>query len=165
MSNLNILVVEDEEAIREMLLMALSQGDLNVTAVGSAEEALRILADINVDLLVLDWVLPGISGVELARRLKNDSLYKQLPIILLTARGEEADKIRGLEIGEGFHGQFPAPYLLGNGHNPVLAIPFEQVLYTGNKGIEITVRHIREHIGQFDPVLIIAGIQEFGVFF
>lgn len=99
MSNLNILVVEDEEAIREMLLMALNQGDLNVTAVGSAEEALRILADINVDLLVLDWMLPGISGVELARRLKNDSLYKQLPIILLTARSEEADKIRGLEIG------------------------------------------------------------------
>lgn len=99
MSNLNILVVEDEEAIREMLIMALGQNDLNVTAVASAEQALQILADQEMDLLVLDWMLPGISGVELARRLKNDPHYKQLPIILLTARGEEADKIRGLEIG------------------------------------------------------------------
>ena len=99
MSNLNILVVEDEEAIREMLIMALGQNDLNVTAVASAEQALQTLADKTMDLLVLDWMLPGISGVELARRLKNDPHYKQLPIILLTARGEEADKIRGLEIG------------------------------------------------------------------
>jgi len=99
MSNLNILVVEDEEAIREMLTMALGQNDLNVTAVGSAELALQTLADKAMDLLVLDWMLPGISGVELARRLKNDPHYKQLPIILLTARGEESDKIRGLEIG------------------------------------------------------------------
>jgi two-component system phosphate regulon response regulator PhoB len=99
MSNLNILVVEDEEAIREMLIMALGQNQLNVTAVASAEDALKTLADKTMDLLVLDWMLPGISGVELARRLKNDPHYKQLPIILLTARGEEADKIRGLEIG------------------------------------------------------------------
>ncbi len=99
MSNLNILVVEDEDAIRDMLIMALGQSDLKVSAVASAEEALRILADQNIDLMVLDWMLPGISGVELARRLKNDGTYKQIPIILLTARAEENDKIRGLEIG------------------------------------------------------------------
>ena len=99
MSNLNILVVEDEDAIRDMLIMALGQSDLKVSAVASAEEALQILADQNIDLMVLDWMLPGISGVELARRLKNDGTYKQIPIILLTARAEENDKIRGLEIG------------------------------------------------------------------
>lgn len=99
MSNLNILVVEDEDAIRDMLIMALGQSDLKVTAVASAEEALRILADQDIDLIVLDWMLPGISGVELARRLKNDASYKLIPIILLTARAEENDKIRGLEIG------------------------------------------------------------------
>ena len=99
MSNLNILVVEDEDAIRDMLIMALGQSELKVTAVASAEEALRILADQNIDLIVLDWMLPGISGVELARRLKNDTSYKQIPIILLTARAEESDKVRGLEIG------------------------------------------------------------------
>ncbi len=99
MSNLNILVVEDEEAIREMLILVMEQAQFRVYATASAEEALSVLAENPVDLLVLDWMLPGISGVELARRLKKDPSYKDLPIILLTARGEEEDKIRGLEIG------------------------------------------------------------------
>ena len=99
MTNLNILVVEDEDAIREMLLMVLEQASLNVIAAASAEDALQALAENRVDLLLLDWMLPGMSGVELARRLKREPGYKDLPIILLTARGEEEDKIRGLEIG------------------------------------------------------------------
>ncbi len=99
MSKLNILVVEDEDDIREMLVMVLEQADLQVVAVASAEQALQALAENRVDLLVLDWMLPGISGVELARRLKKEPGYKDLSIILLTARGEEEDKIRGLEIG------------------------------------------------------------------
>lgn len=99
MSSLNVLVVEDEEAIREMLVMVLEQASLQVSAVASAEQALQSLAENRVDMLLLDWMLPGISGVELARRLKKDPGYKDLPIILLTARGEEEDKIRGLEIG------------------------------------------------------------------
>jgi len=100
MSALNILVVEDEDAIREMLVMVLEQASLSVIAVASAEEAQHSLADnTKPDLILLDWMLPGISGVELARRLKQDDLYKELPIILLTARGEEEDKVRGLEIG------------------------------------------------------------------
>ena len=100
MTSLNILVVEDEDAIREMLVMVLEQAGLNVIAVASAEEAQHSLADNAMpDLVLLDWMLPGISGVELARRLKKDDLFKSLPIILLTARGEEEDKVRGLEIG------------------------------------------------------------------
>ncbi|MCQ8183244.1 phosphate regulon transcriptional regulator PhoB [Methylomonas sp. SURF-1] len=99
MSNLNVLVVEDEDAIREMLVMVLEQASFKVLAVASAEQAREGLADNMVDLIVLDWMLPGISGVELARRLKSEPGYKDLPIILLTARGEEEDKIRGLEIG------------------------------------------------------------------
>ena len=100
MTSLNILVVEDEDAIREMLVMVLEQADLSVIAVASAEEAQHSLADNAMpDLVLLDWMLPGISGVDLARRLKKDDLFKSLPIILLTARGEEEDKVRGLEIG------------------------------------------------------------------
>ena len=99
MSNLNVLVVEDEDAIREMLIMVLEQAGFQVSEAASAEQALSELAENRVDLLLLDWMLPGISGVELARRLKRESGYKELPIILLTARGEEEDKIRGLEIG------------------------------------------------------------------
>lgn len=99
MSKLNVLVVEDEEAIREMLVLVLEQAELQVTAVESAEDAQQVLAETMPDILLLDWMLPGVTGVELARRLKKDQSFIDLPIILLTARGEEEDKVRGLEIG------------------------------------------------------------------
>ncbi|WP_198246884.1 phosphate regulon transcriptional regulator PhoB [methane-oxidizing endosymbiont of Gigantopelta aegis] len=94
-----ILLVEDEEAILEMLEMILQQADFSTLSANTAEQAQEILADNTPDLMVLDWMLPGISGVELARRLKKDPTLKKLPIIMLTARGEEDDKVRGLEIG------------------------------------------------------------------
>ena len=99
MSRLNILVVEDEDAIRGMLVMVLEQAGFKALAAADAEEAQKILDDISPDLIMLDWMLPGISGVEWARRLKKEPVYRDLPIILLTARGEEEDKVRGLEIG------------------------------------------------------------------
>jgi two-component system phosphate regulon response regulator PhoB len=99
MPKLKVLVVEDDDAIREMLVMVLEQADFLVVAVPSAENALQALAENTPDLILLDWMLPGISGGELARRLKKDESYSELPIILLTARGEEEDKVRGLEIG------------------------------------------------------------------
>ena len=99
MSSFNILVVEDEDAIREMLVMVLDQANFAYIAATDAEEAQKLLDDKIPDLILLDWMLPGISGVEWARRLKKESVYKDIPIILLTARGEEEDKIRGLEIG------------------------------------------------------------------
>ena len=99
MSKFNILVVEDEEAIREMLMIVLQQSGFEVMAAADAKEAQRVLEQNKTDLILLDWMLPGISGVEWARRLKKESLYRDVPIILLTARGEEEDKVRGLEIG------------------------------------------------------------------
>ncbi len=99
MTDTTILLVEDEEGIREMLEMVLEQADFQVTAVETAEKALNYLADHIPDLLLLDWMLPGISGVELARRIKKDDSLNSIPIILLTARGAEEDKVRGLEIG------------------------------------------------------------------
>ena len=99
MSSFNILVVEDEDAIREMLVMVLDQANFASIAATDAEEAQKLLDDKIPDLILLDWTLPGISGVEWARRLKKESVYKDIPIILLTARGEDEDKIRGLEIG------------------------------------------------------------------
>ncbi len=98
--SLNILIVEDEDAIREMLIMVLKQSNLQVFGVVNAEEALKFLADNPLpDLILLDWMLPGINGIQLAQRLKKDELYQQVPIILLTARGEEEDKIKGLDCG------------------------------------------------------------------
>jgi two-component system phosphate regulon response regulator PhoB len=99
MSRLNILVVEDEDAIRGMLMMVLEQAGFKSVAATDATEAQKILADLSPDLILLDWMLPGISGVEWARRLKKEPIYRDMPIILLTARGEEEDKVRGLEIG------------------------------------------------------------------
>lgn len=97
---LNILVVEDEDAIKDMLAMILEQAGFQVICAENAETAQKWLIDnLSPDLVLLDWMLPGISGVEFAKRLKKDDLYKELPIILLTARGEEEDKIKGFDIG------------------------------------------------------------------
>ncbi|WP_027159661.1 phosphate regulon transcriptional regulator PhoB [Methylobacter luteus] len=99
MSRFKILVVEDEDAIRGMLMMVLEQAGFMSIAAADAEEAQKMLDENLPDLILLDWMLPGISGVEWARRLKKDQTNRELPIILLTARGEEEDKVRGLEIG------------------------------------------------------------------
>lgn len=99
MSLFKLLVVEDEDAIRGMLSMVLQQAGFEVLAAGDTEKAQKMLAQSQPDLLLLDWMLPGMSGVEWARRLKKDPEHRDLPIILLTARGEEEDKVRGLEIG------------------------------------------------------------------
>jgi two-component system phosphate regulon response regulator PhoB len=99
MSSFNILVVEDEDAIRGMLMMVLEQANFLPVAAADAEEAQKALDDNLPDLILLDWMLPGISGVEWARRLKKEPIYRDIPLILLTARGEEEDKVRGLEIG------------------------------------------------------------------
>ena len=98
MSSFTVLIVEDEDAIREMLVMVLDQSSFVSIEAADAEEAQKLLDDKIPDLILLDWMLPGISGVEWARRLKKEPVYKDIPIILLTARGEEEDKIRGLEI-------------------------------------------------------------------
>lgn len=99
MTKLTILIVEDEDAIRAMLVMVLEQAGFTAIAAADAEDAQKILHDNLPDLILLDWMLPGISGAEWARRLKKESMYRELPIILLTARGEEEDKVKGLEIG------------------------------------------------------------------
>ncbi|MEI7840010.1 MAG: phosphate regulon transcriptional regulator PhoB [Methylococcaceae bacterium] len=99
MPNFIILVVEDEDAIREMLIVVLEQAGFNVHAVSTAEEGQHFLNDTLPDLILLDWMLPNISGIEWARRLRKEPIYQELPIILLTARGEEEDKMRGFGCG------------------------------------------------------------------
>ena len=80
-------------------MMVLEQAGFMPIAAADAEDAQKILDDKLPDLILLDWMLPGMSGAEWARRLKKEALYQEIPIILLTARGEEEDKVRGLEIG------------------------------------------------------------------
>jgi two-component system phosphate regulon response regulator PhoB len=94
-----ILVVEDEPAIREMLGFSLTKAGFRFEEAADAEQALLAIATNPPDLVILDWMLPGMSGVDLARRLRHDELTAELPVILLTARTEENDRIRGLEVG------------------------------------------------------------------
>ncbi|MCB5186576.1 phosphate regulon transcriptional regulator PhoB [Methylobacillus caricis] len=95
----NILVVEDEPAIQELLALNLTQAGHNPVRALSVEQAQMLIRETLPDLILLDWMLPGMSGIEFARKLKGDDLTKSIPIIMLTARGEEADKVRGLEVG------------------------------------------------------------------
>jgi two-component system phosphate regulon response regulator PhoB len=99
MSQINVLVVEGETAVRELVAFVLERFDFSVTPAANVEEAEALLNDLIPDLIVLDWMLPGLSGVEWARRLKRDRILGDIPIVLLTARGEEEDQIQGLEIG------------------------------------------------------------------
>jgi two-component system phosphate regulon response regulator PhoB len=94
-----ILVVEDEPAIQELLTFSLKQAGYQPLRATSVEHAQLLMRETQPDLIILDWMLPGMSGIEFARRLKSDGASKGIPIIMLTAKGEEADKVRGLEVG------------------------------------------------------------------
>jgi two-component system phosphate regulon response regulator PhoB len=94
-----ILVVEDEPGIQQVLSFNLSQHGHDVLVAADAEEATRLLRGALPDLILLDWMLPGQSGIDLAQRIRSDSRLKGIPIIMLTARAEERDKIQGLDTG------------------------------------------------------------------
>ncbi|MBY5983470.1 phosphate regulon transcriptional regulator PhoB [Halomonas sp. DP5Y7-2] len=94
-----VLIVDDEAPIREMIAVALEMADYRVLEADNAQAAHAIIVDDQPDLLLLDWMMPGTSGIELARRLKREETTAELPIILLTAKGEEDNKIQGLEAG------------------------------------------------------------------
>ncbi len=95
----HIVVVEDEPAIAELIAINLRHAGHEVTIAATAEQAQREVDAMLPDLVVLDWMLPGQSGLALARRWRGDARTRELPIIMLTARGEEADKVAGLDAG------------------------------------------------------------------
>jgi two-component system, OmpR family, phosphate regulon response regulator PhoB len=95
----NILIVDDESAIRQMLGFALVGEGYRCTEASNIDEAQISIGEVRPDLILLDWMLPGISGVDFARRLKRNPKLEGIPIIMLTAKGEEADKIKGLDSG------------------------------------------------------------------
>jgi two-component system phosphate regulon response regulator PhoB len=94
-----ILVVEDEPAIQELIAYNLTQAGHRALRADNAEQALHLLSNALPDLVLLDWMLPGISGIELAKKLRGDKRTKTVPIIMLTARSEEQDKLVGLDTG------------------------------------------------------------------
>lgn len=94
-----VLVVEDEAPIREMLCFVLEQSGYQVIEAEDYDAALEKIAEPFPELILMDWMLPGGTGINLIRHLKRDELTKQIPVVMLTARGEEEDKVRGLEVG------------------------------------------------------------------
>ena len=94
-----ILVVEDEAAIRDMLCFVLEQHGYESIEAESYQQALQQIQEPYPDLVLLDWMFPGGSGIKLLQHLKQDEMLRQIPVVMLTARGEEEDKIRGLENG------------------------------------------------------------------
>jgi two-component system phosphate regulon response regulator PhoB len=99
MSAPRILIVEDEAPLVEILDYNLNSAGYQVESIGRGDEAEIRLRESVPDLMILDWMLPGLSGIELCRRLRSREDTRRLPIIMLTARGEEQDRIRGLNVG------------------------------------------------------------------
>jgi two-component system, OmpR family, phosphate regulon response regulator PhoB len=99
MTGKTVLIVDDEAPIREMIAVALEMADYDYLEAEDAREAHALIVDKQPDLILLDWMLPGTSGVELARRLKKEEATAEIPIIMLTAKVEEDNKIQGLEVG------------------------------------------------------------------
>lgn len=94
-----VLIVDDEAPIREMIAVALEMAGYECLEADNARDAHELVVDSPPDLVLLDWMMPGMTGIEFARRLRKDALTAEIPIIMLTAKGEEDSKVKGLESG------------------------------------------------------------------
>ena len=94
-----VLIVEDEPSIRDMVAFALGKAGMQAIHAGDTRSAQSAIADQVPDLILLDWMLPGMSGIDFARRLRREDLTREIPIIMLTARGDEVDRVNGLDAG------------------------------------------------------------------
>jgi two-component system phosphate regulon response regulator PhoB len=99
MADTRVLVVEDEQPIRDLIAFGLRRAGCDVALAEHSQAALASIGDRRPDLVLVDWMLPDMSGVELVRTLRRDANTRDIPVIMLTARGEEADKVTGLESG------------------------------------------------------------------
>jgi two-component system phosphate regulon response regulator PhoB len=99
MSKGKLLLVEDDRALAELLVWHFARADFEVVRTGDGEEALMLAEESPPDAVILDWMIEGVSGLEVCRRLRRKAATSNVPIIMLTARGEESDRIRGLETG------------------------------------------------------------------
>tara|TARA_B110000879_G_scaffold204483_1_gene283485 strand:+ start:331 stop:1044 length:714 start_codon:yes stop_codon:yes gene_type:complete len=99
MTAYKILIVDDEDAIREMTKVALELAGFKCIEAASAVKAMPLIVDERPDLVLLDWMMPEVSGIELLRRLRRDEITKEIPVILLTAKAEEQNTVQGLDSG------------------------------------------------------------------
>ena len=99
MADTRILVVEDEQPIRDLIAFGLRRAGCDVALAEHSQSALASIGDRRPDLILVDWMLPDMSGLELIRALRRDAATRDIPIMMLTARADEADKVTGLESG------------------------------------------------------------------
>ena len=99
MTNRHLLLVEDDRPLADLISFHFERAGYDITRTGDGEEALILADEVKPDLVLLDWMIEGVSGIEVCRRLRRRPATANLPIVMLTARGEEADRIRGLETG------------------------------------------------------------------
>jgi two-component system phosphate regulon response regulator PhoB len=95
----NVLLVEDEKSIVTLIKYNLEKEGFKVFCAETGEEALKIIKEKTLDVVILDWMLPDVSGIEVCRQIKKDKKLKNIPVLILTAKGEPDDKIKGLEVG------------------------------------------------------------------
>jgi two-component system phosphate regulon response regulator PhoB len=99
MASKHLMLVEDDRAVADLITFHFERAGYRVTRTGDGEEALVLIDEVKPDVILLDWMIEGISGIEVCRRLRRRPTTANIPIMMLTARGEESDRIRGLEIG------------------------------------------------------------------
>jgi len=95
----NVLLVEDEKSIITLIKYNLEKEGFKVFCAETGEDALKIIKEKTLDVVILDWMLPDVSGIEVCRQIKKDKKLKNIPVLILTAKGEPDDKIKGLEVG------------------------------------------------------------------
>ncbi|HEX9842528.1 MAG TPA: response regulator transcription factor [bacterium] len=153
MAKARILVVEDEEDILELVRFNLAKDGFRVEGLASGEEGLRAVRSQPPDLLILDLMLPGMDGLEVCRRLRADEATRQVPIVMLTAKGEEADIVTGLELGADDY--IPKPF------SPrVLTARVKAVLRRREQGLAPEGQSVRAHEIEIRPgrrEVIVAG--------
>ncbi|NNE79705.1 MAG: phosphate regulon transcriptional regulator PhoB [Silicimonas sp.] len=98
-ANSTILIVEDEPSQREVLAYNLAAEGFSLSEAETGDDALILIDEVMPDVIILDWMLPGVSGIEICRRIKTNPATRDIPVIMLTARSEETDRVRGLETG------------------------------------------------------------------
>ena len=151
-----VVLVEDETDIQEMLAFTLTRAGFDVVAAETAEQALDILDGPLPNLVVIDWMLPGMSGVELARRLREDPVTADLPLMMLTARSEESDKLKSFDAG--IDDYITKPFsprelvariraLLRRSGEPEDGVLTHGALALDARGREVTVGDKRVHVG------------------
>ena len=148
----HILVVEDEEDIQELITYNLKKENYQVYAVSSGERAIKYAQEKLPDLIILDLMLPGIDGFEVCKRLKNNDGSRAIPIVMLTAKGEEADIVTGLELGADDYITKPfSPRILIARIRTILRretrteAPVQEVIKRGNLTIDVARHQVLVH--------------------